>query len=214
MKITLKDIGRRFNREWIFRQVNYEFETEGRYAILGPNGSGKSTLLQIIGGSLSPSDGKISYSWLGQKVDVEDIFQHISLAAPYLELVEEFTLQEIIDFNFSFKKYAPGTDKDSLIDLLGFEQARNKTLKNFSSGMKQRVKLAIALCSDTPILLLDEPTANLDKQGISWYLELVERFASNRLVIVCSNQEHEYQFCDHQFQVTDYKSANRLKMNL
>ena len=210
MKITLENIGRRYNREWIFRQVNYEFVSGGRYAVLGANGSGKSTLLQIIAGSLSPSEGQISYSDMGNKIDVEHIFRNISLATPYLELIEEFTLTELAEFHFRFKKRFPGTDTNTLIKLLGFEKARNKPLRNFSSGMKQRVKLALALCSDTPILLLDEPTANLDKQGINWYLELVELFSADRLVIVCSNQEHEYQFCDEYFQVTDYKDFSFL----
>lgn len=214
MKIILENIGRRFNRDWIFKHVDYEFGTGGRYAILGANGSGKSTLLQIIAGSLTPSEGKVSYSLQGKNVDVEDIYRHISLAAPYLELIEEFTLLEIANFHFSFKKYLPGTNQNTLIDLLGFERARNKPLRNFSSGMKQRVKLALAICSDTPILLLDEPTANLDKQGVSWYLELVERFAANRMVIVCSNQEHEYQFCDEHLLVMNYKNFNPLELNL
>lgn len=205
MKITLENIGRRYNREWIFRQVNYEFVSGGRYAILGANGSGKSTMLQVIAGSLTPSEGLVSYTDHGNKIDVEHIFKHISLATPYLELIEEFTLTELAEFHFRFKKPFPGTNIRTLIELLGFERARNKPLRNFSSGMKQRVKLALALCSDTPILLLDEPTANLDKQGISWYLELVELFSANRLVIVCSNQEHEYQFCEEYIQVMDYK---------
>jgi ABC-type multidrug transport system ATPase subunit len=205
MIITLESIGRRFNREWIFKQVTYEFASGGRYAILGANGSGKSTLLQIIAGSLTPSEGSVLYADHGNTIEVENIYQHISLAAPYLELIEDFTLQETAAFHFKFKNYLPGTDTDTLIDLLGFERARHKPLRNFSSGMKQRVKLALAICSDTPILLLDEPTANLDKQGVSWYLDLVDRFAASRLVVVCSNQEHEYQFCDDFLQVMDYK---------
>lgn len=213
MKISLENIGRRFNREWIFSHVGYEFVTGGNYAILGANGSGKSTLLQIIAGSLTPSEGKIYYEHQGSKINVEDIYQHISLAGPYLELIEEFTLSEIIDFHFSFKKYLPGTNSNLLIELLGFERARNKPVRNFSSGMKQRVKLALAMCSDTPILLLDEPTANLDKQGIRWYTELIENYTSDRLVIVCSNQEHEYYFCDehlHVMNFKDFSSVNKI----
>lgn len=212
MKIILENIGRRFNREWIFKQVSYEFQASGRYAILGPNGSGKSTLLQVIAGNLTPSEGKISYTLQGQLIDVESLYQHISLSAPYLELIEDFSLLEIIDFHFKFKSFLSGIDQQGLIALLGFERARHKAIKNFSSGMKQRLKLALAICSDTPILLLDEPTANLDKQGISWYIELVERFAMDRMIIVCSNQEHEYQFCDEHLSVMNYKNFNPVEM--
>lgn len=210
MKINLENIGRRFNREWIFNEVNYDFVIGSSYAILGANGSGKSTLLQVIAGSLTPSVGIVTYQHQARYIEVENIYQHISLAGPYLELIEEFTLQEVIDFHFNFKKYIPGTNSSDLIELLGFQRARNKPVRNFSSGMKQRVKLALAVCSDTPILLLDEPTANLDKQGIKWYGELIENYTSNRLVIVCSNQEHEYYFCDHHLHVKDFKDFSRV----
>jgi len=205
MKINLENIGRRFNREWIFRKVHYQFETGNSYAILGANGSGKSTLLQIIAGSLTPSEGRATYHNGQKNIEAESIYTYLGLSTPYLELIEEFSLAELADFHFSFKNYLEGVDKNTLIALLGFEKIRNKPIRQFSSGMKQRVKLALTLCADTPIILLDEPTANLDKQGVEWYLDLVNRFAAGRLLIVCSNQEHEYQFCDHQLQVMDYK---------
>lgn len=205
MQITLHNIGRRFNREWIFREVEYTFQSGLTYAVLGANGSGKSTLLQIIAGSLTPSEGSITYQNTERQLEVESVFNHLSLAAPYLDLVEEFTLQEIIDFHFSFKKYRPGLDDAAITDLLGFGRAKHKQLKNFSSGMKQRVKLALAFGSDTPVLLLDEPTSNLDHQGVDWYLSLIERFSPGRLVIICSNQEHEYAFCSRKLSITDYK---------
>ena len=203
-KISLDNIGRRFNREWIFKSVNYTFEQNQSYAILGANGSGKSTLLQVLSGSLIPSEGDLAYTFNGSSVLVEEVYKHLVIAAPYLELIEEFTLQEIIDFHFKFKGYRDGLNSKSVIDLLALN-ASNKPLKYFSSGMKQRVKLALAFCSDTPVLLLDEPTANLDQQGVNWYLSLIEHFSQNRLVIICSNQYHEYQFCKHQLTVSDYK---------
>ena len=205
MKISLEHVGRRFNREWIFRDINYEFEGGGSYAILGANGAGKSTLLQVISGSLSSSEGTISYLNKDNKLDPDNIFEHLSLAAPYLELIEEFSLTEHIDFHFRFKKYRVGMDRDSLIELLGLKNAEFKAIKYFSSGMKQRVKLALAFCSDTGILLLDEPASNLDQQGLEWYLSLVGQFSSDRLLIICSNQEQEYSFCRHQINVADYK---------
>lgn len=205
IKLVLNDIGRHFNREWIFKDVNYTFLTNESYAILGANGSGKSTLLQLVAGNLSPSKGTLNYYLNNQLIDGENIFKHISLAAPYLELVEEFTLSELINFHFQFKNYLPGLDLQQVIALLDFKNATHKTIKYFSSGMKQRVKLVLALCSNTPVLLLDEPTANLDQQGINWYLHLVEQFCNNRLTIICSNQEHEYQFCKQQIALSDYK---------
>jgi ABC-type multidrug transport system ATPase subunit len=203
--ITLNQIGRRFNRDWIFRGVDHTFISGETYAILGPNGSGKSTLLQVINGSLSPSIGKLNYFYGDKPVEVEQVFQHLSLAAPYLELIEEFTLDEMIDFHFKFKAYKQGIDKAAIIELLNLPGSKNKAIRYFSSGMKQRLKLALAFCADTPILMLDEPTSNLDTQGVDWYLSLVQQFALNRLTIICSNQEHEYSFCKHRLSIADYK---------
>lgn len=205
MRIVLEKIGRRFNREWIFRGIDYVFESGESYAVLGANGSGKSTLLQVISGSLTSSEGTINYSDDNASLDVENVFRQLSLAAPYLELIEEFSLSEQIDFHFQFKKFKDGYTKDLLIKLLGLERSAEKLIRHYSSGMKQRVKLGLAFCSDTKVLLLDEPTSNLDQQGVEWYLSLVEQFSKNRLVIVCSNQEQEYAFCTHRIQVADYK---------
>jgi ABC-type multidrug transport system ATPase subunit len=205
MKITLQNIGRRFNRDWIFRGIDYVFEQGETYAVLGPNGSGKSTLLSVLNGSLAPSAGEISYLLNDKLVEPEVIFKQLSLAAPYLELIEEFTLAEMIDFHFKFKTRTPGMDNEAMISLLGMQPGKNKMIRYFSSGMKQRLKLALAFCSDTPLLMLDEPTSNLDKQGVEWYLCLVQQFAAGRLTIICSNQEHEYSFCRHRLDISDYK---------
>jgi ABC-type multidrug transport system ATPase subunit len=205
MEISLEHIGRRFNREWIFRDLNYEFQSGHTYAILGANGAGKSTLLQVISGSLTSSEGNIYYSEGADKIDQEQVFIHQSMVAPYLELIEEFTLSEIIDFHFQFKKYRKGFDKASLIELLALKNSKFKALKYFSSGMKQRVKLALAFCSDTELLFLDEPSSNLDQQGLDWYLNLASTYCSGRLLIICSNQEQEYSFCENRINLSDYK---------
>jgi len=205
MKIILQNIGRRFNRDWIFRGIDYTFSMGESYAVLGPNGSGKSTLLNVLNGSLSPSMGSINYLLQEKPVEAEQVFQQLSLAAPYLELIEEFTLFEMIDFHFKFKAYRQNLDRDAVIALLNMHESRNKMIKYFSSGMKQRLKLALAFCSDTPMLMLDEPTSNLDKQGVDWYLDLVQQFAANRLTVICSNQEHEYSFCKQTLNISDYK---------
>lgn len=205
--ITLENIGRRFNRDWIFRGIDYIFVSGRIYAVLGPNGSGKSTLLQVLNGSLAPSAGKLSFFLEDKLLEVEEAYQHLSLAAPYLELIEEFTLNEMIDFHFKFKSYIAGIDKTKLIRVLAMPESKDKLIKYFSSGMKQRLKLILAFCSDTHLLMLDEPTSNLDAQGVEWYLSLVQQFAKNRLTIICSNQEHEYSFCDEQLDITDYKKV-------
>jgi len=204
MEITLDHVGRRFNQEWIFRNLSFTFKPSGNYAVLGPNGSGKSTLLSVLLGSLSLSEGKISYEE-ATTVAPEQVYNKMSLAAPYLDLIEEFTLQETIDFHFKFKTTHPSINKTGILELLGLAKAQDKALKYFSSGMKQRTKLVLACCADTPVLILDEPTSNLDNQGVDWYHQLIHDFTSNRLVIIGSNQEHEYSFCHDFIQIMDYK---------
>lgn len=204
MNITLNNIGRRFNKEWIFKGINYQFEQGQKYAVLGPNGSGKSTLLSILLGALTPSEGELTY--LNPKeINAESIYQYISFAAPYIDLIEEFTLQETIAFHFQFKQYAEGLNAAEVLSLLGLEKSQDKALKYFSSGMKQRTKLALACCANSPILLLDEPTSNLDIQGVDWYLALIEKFSDHKMIIIGSNQEHEYGFCEHRLMINEYK---------
>ena len=204
MEINLNKVGRRFNKEWIFKNIDFNFTADNKYAVLGPNGSGKSTLLSVLLGSLTPSEGEINY-YNPNEIRVENIYQYISFAAPYLDLVEEFTLQETINFHFQFKAYAEGLNASSVLELLGLEKSQDKALKHFSSGMKQRTKLALACCTNTPILILDEPTSNLDTQGIDWYLNLVNEYTANKMLIIGSNQEHEYSFCSQRLNISDYK---------
>lgn len=205
MTISLENTGKRYNYEWIFRGLTAEFTTGNAYAILGPNGSGKSTLLQIIAGALSHSSGKIKYS-LGQKeIPIEDLFLHIALSAPYLELVEELTLTEFLGFHRKFKPFLPGLTIPEIIERTGLEKAAHKQIRHFSSGMKQRVKLAQAIFSDVPVVLLDEPCTNLDAEGVALYRRLVAGHCGGRLLIVSSNDEQEYRMCKERIQMTDYK---------
>jgi ABC-type multidrug transport system ATPase subunit len=203
--ISLENIGRRFNRDWIFKKVDYRFVQGESYAILGPNGSGKSTFLQVVAGNLSPSVGTLSYTAQGEAVETDQVFKSLSLSAPYLELIEEFTLEELFQFHFRFKQPVSGMSISEMIDLLGFPAAKDKEIRHFSSGMKQRTKLVLSCCSDTPLLFLDEPTANLDTQGIDWYRQLIGSYAGGRLLLICSNQEHEYDFCQNRLRINDYK---------
>lgn len=209
MQITLTDIGKRYNYEWIFRGIHHTFDSSSNYAILGSNGSGKSTLLQLIAGNLLPSQGTLHYTISNTVVDAEKMYQYLSFASPYLELLEELTLTESIIFHSRFKHFYNGLNTSQILALMQLEKAKDKQLKFFSSGMKQRVRLALAILSDTPLLLLDEPTSNLDKKAISWYQELVNAYSNNRLIIVASNQqEYEYPFCNLLLNVEDFKKNN------
>lgn len=209
MQIRLDHIGKRFGNEWIFRDVTLDFNSPQTYALLGANGSGKSTLLQVILGAVAYSKGTIQYSSNNVPVPSDVFFRHCSFSSPYLELIEEFTLDELLAFHFALKPLKPGLILNAITEELGLEKHRQKPLKAFSSGMRQRVKLGISLFADTGVLLLDEPCTNLDAAGTAWYRSMIEKYCGNQLVIVASNVPAEYDFCKNHIRIEDYKHVKK-----
>ena len=205
MYIQLEQIGKKYNREWIFRGLSYTFQAGKKYAITGPNGAGKSTLLQTIAGSTVLSEGSIKYSIAGQEILPENAFTSLSICAPYLTLIEEMTALEFLVFHQSFKCLMPGITPDTALEIIGLTTAANKQIRYFSSGMKQRIKLAQAIFSDVPVLFLDEPCTNLDETGYALYQSLIQNYASHKLIIVSSNDKAEYHFCEEVIDIKNYK---------
>jgi len=203
MQIILNNIGKRYNREWIFRYFNYHFNSGNSYAITGANGSGKSTLLQVIAGAILHTEGSVEIKNEELRIKNEELYKFISIATPYLELVEEMTAKEMLGFHAKFKSFI--IDINSILKTVGLEKAADKKIRYFSSGMKQRLKLAQAFFSDTPVLLLDEPTTNLDADGIAIYHHLIKNYAKNRLLIISSNDRQEYGFCNEIIEIGKYK---------
>jgi ABC-2 type transport system ATP-binding protein len=205
MQITLEQVSKRYRYDWIFKGVDYQLVAGSRVAVTGPNGSGKSTLMKVLSGHLSPTKGKVEFGFEGKKIAADDVYRQVSYAAPYIELIEEFTLVEALDFHQKFKPLLPGLSTTEVADLLAFPKAKDKQVRHFSSGMKQRLKLALACCSDSSLLLLDEPTTNLDAQGVDWYLSLTERFIGQRTVVVASNVAVDYGFCTDLIDILKFK---------
>jgi ABC-type multidrug transport system ATPase subunit len=206
MKINCSGLGKRYNRDWIFRNFTYSFTPDQSYAITGPNGSGKSTLLQVIAGAVASSEGSLTYlhETLGE-VPAENHFKHLSLAAPYLELIEEMTSIEFLNFHAQFKPFLEGWDTAKILEFVQLKSAANRQIRFYSSGMRQRVKLAQAFFSNTSVVLLDEPCTNLDTAGFELYQSLVSTCGANRLLIVSSNDVNEYSFCKTVLGVGDWK---------
>jgi ABC-type multidrug transport system ATPase subunit len=205
MEIILTKLAKRFSYDWIFKNVDFRFENGQRYAILGPNGSGKSTLMKVLSGHLSPSKGEIVFMKNDKNIDIDDVYKNIAYSAPYIELIEEFTLQEAILLQQRFKPFLQNLNVNDLVKILGFEKSIDKEIRFFSSGMKQRLKLALSICADTPLLLLDEPTTNLDEQGAAWYRDLLQKYGENRTVIVATNVVEDYAFyCQNVIKIADF----------
>lgn len=206
MRILLDKIGKRFNDEWVFRKLDLEIVPARHCVVLGPNGSGKSTLLNIISSRVTPDEGNIIFENEGRIIDIENAYKFISICSPYIELIEAFTLVENIQFFTSFKKIKNNLSVKELVEVIDLKNVRNKKLSQFSSGMKQRVKLALAIFADTRLTLLDEPCMGLDAEGIQWYNRIISFTSSDETVIVGSNsQPHEYSFCSYQMNISDYK---------
>ena len=203
MQITLTNTGKRYNREWIFRHIDARFEPGKSYAITGPNGSGKSTLLQVIAGAVLHNEGTIAYSLPNQPIDPAAAYRLISYAAPYLELIEEMTATELLRFHASFKTLTASIP--AILEAVALPQAAHKQIRYYSSGMKQRLKLAQAFFTDALVVMLDEPTTNLDAAGIQLYHELVQQLGNDKLIIVGSNDPQEYSFCTEKLDITPYK---------
>lgn len=205
MTIHLESAGKRFNRDWIFRKLTCTFSTANTYAITGPNGSGKSTLLQTIAANMQLNEGKIEWLLNEKSVDPENVYANIAICAPYVEVIEEMTAKEFLHFHASFKSLITSVSIAEIIKIVGLEAAANKQIRFYSSGMKQRIKLAQAIFSDVPVLLLDEPCTNLDVSGYELYHHLIKNYCSNKLIIVSSNDVNEYSFCNERLNILDYK---------
>jgi ABC-type multidrug transport system ATPase subunit len=200
MQVELKDLKKKFVREWIIPDFSHVFEANSSTAIIGANGSGKSTLLKLISGMIPPTKGTITYSSLNadqqREILLEDSFRHFTMAAPYQQLIEEFTLAEFLKFHLNFREIKHLRSIEEIAERIQLQDALSKPIFFFSSGMKQRLKLGIALLSEASVTLLDEPTSNLDKKGIAMYFELIENVIGKRTLIIASNDENEYTFCD------------------
>ncbi len=205
IEIQLEEASKRFQYEWIFKNLSLTISQGQSIALTGSNGSGKSTLLKCISGAIPISSGHIRFKQLDKILPESDWFNFLTISAPYLELPEEFTLSELIDFHFKFKLPLNKISKEEILEIIYLEAHADKVISQFSSGMKQRLKLGLALLSEVPVVLLDEPTSNLDRKGIEWYQDLIDKFGQNRILIVCSNEPREYEFCQQKIVLEDYK---------
>lgn len=205
MQIVLDNLGKKYAADWIFRDVSREIKRGQPLAVTGPNGSGKSTLIMLISGFTLPTKGTIKYQLDGKNIEASEIYKYVDLVAPYTELIEELTLHEFLKFHFSIKELIPDIDINDLIESIQLWKHKDKYIRHFSSGMKQRLKLALGLYSTSPILLLDEPTTNLDVKNQDWYYTKVNKIFANKTLIIGSNKSEEYTFASEVINFEEYK---------
>lgn len=207
--VKLSNCGKSFNRRWLFRHLDATLQGGERWAVLGPNGSGKSTLTLMLAGQILPTEGTVTWQQQAQPLHIDNVSAFTALASPAMELAEEFSATEIFQFHRRMKPMLEADPLAAFSQLTGYDKnTLTKSTGSFSSGMKQRLKLALAFMSDTPLLILDEPLTNLDVQGEVFYREMLEKYGRDRLIIVASNREDEYRFCDRQLNLTSGSAGN------
>jgi ABC-type multidrug transport system ATPase subunit len=206
MKILLNNASKKYNRQWIFKSLNYTFEYGGRFAILGQNGSGKSTLLQCIAGAIQLSKGSVIFTNESGTIEPDEMYQQVSFAAPYLDLIEEMTLLEHLQFHKQLRRFKTAHSVEEIMEIIQLKEASNKQIQHFSSGMKQRLKLGLAFFTQSKLVCLDEPLTNLDKSGVALYNLLLEKYLDDRTLIISSNDPQEYAICTEQLFVNEYKA--------
>lgn len=204
MDISIQNLGKRFNREWIFRGLSVEISHGSKTAIIGSNGSGKSTLAKILGSYALQSEGQVTYIKEGLPITAEDPQLSINFAAPYFNVIEEYTLSEFLVFHSKFK--LANCDIEETLITVGLAKSKHKPIKDFSSGMKQRVKLILALCYESEIIILDEPTSNLDEEGIVWFEEKIIEI-KDKTVLIATNLKHEIDLCQENILLKNFKAG-------
>lgn len=205
LSVKLEGAGKKFQREWIFKNLNLALTQGSKTAIIGSNGSGKSTLIKCLSSQMPLTNGKLSFIWKKKELAIEEVYKYLTISAPYLDLPEEFSLKEFLNFHFKFKSPQEGLNIQQLIEIMYLENAVNKPINYFSSGMKQRLKLGLCFFSDSPLMLLDEPTSNLDERGINWYRDLIHQYSGNKCILIASNDKREFDFCEEIVSIEDYK---------
>ena len=194
INIELDKVSKRFGNRWLLNNLSLRINESEKVAIIGHNGSGKSTLLQIIAGFIKPTKGIVNYKQNEQLIHKDDWYANFSYAAPYTELIEELTADEFLDFYIQHQAFMNGITKDSFYEASDLLTSKNQTIRSFSSGMKQRFKLALSLLSASKIVLLDEPLSNLDDTGASFYKGLIIKFAMEKTMVICSNNIRDEMF--------------------
>ncbi|MCS6917345.1 MAG: ATP-binding cassette domain-containing protein [Chitinophagales bacterium] len=205
MTISIEQVSRRYQTQWVLRHLNLKLHAGNRYAVVGPNGSGKTTLLHLLAGFLLPTSGQIRYLMADRYVPGDEVYRYLSFAAPYVDLLDAFTVQEHVRWHARIKPFRQGIGCDEALEVARLSVHAGKRVGALSSGLRQRLMLAMTVLADTPLLFLDEPTTNLDQEGVAWYQHLIQQHADNRLVVIASNQEADLVQCNERLQVMTFK---------
>ncbi|UCG62642.1 MAG: ABC transporter ATP-binding protein [Candidatus Zixiibacteriota bacterium] len=195
--LKIENLAKRFGPRKVFADINFELQTGGSIAIVGPNGSGKSTLVKVILGLLRPTLGTVGFSLDGKNMTESETRSRTSFVAPYLSLYDHLSGEENLKFFSAVAgDHVTGKEINALLARVGLEGRGTDYLADYSSGMKQRLKYAVALLNKPDFLFLDEPTSNLDEEGKGMVSQLVEQYRKQSMVVLATNEPQEYGFAE------------------
>jgi len=212
LRFGCENIEKKFINRLIFKSVNISLENGSALAITGCNGSGKSTLVKILANLLKETSGSLFFSVNDNLLAREKYYVHIGFVAPYLNLYDELTAFENINFFLKIKSFNTfSKDRvDFLLDKVNLIKRKNDFVKSFSSGMKQRLKYAFAISSEPEILILDEPRSNLDEWGVNLAYSIAEEQISRGILIIATNDKDDLSICNSRINIEDYGKKDKL----
>ncbi len=200
-------LNKSFGRRLIFNDLEFKFNKAGVYGVSGPNGSGKSTLVKIIAGIIAPSKGKIIHNLDNKLIAEEQLHNYIGFVSPYLVLYEEFSTYENLNLFAEIRGIKFNKERvDYLLNKFLLFNRKEDLLKTYSSGMKQRVKFIFALMHSPLLIILDEPTSNLDDEGKNSVYELVKEEGEKNIVLIASNEKSDIELCGDIVYLEKYKN--------
>lgn len=206
-ELTISGVEKKFINKVIFRNVSFNLKNGDSLALTGRNGSGKSTLIKIIAGLIAPTKGNCFAFVNDKKIDREHIYKYTGFVAPYLNLYDELSAYENLEFFTVMKSGGRKADKNyihSLLERVNLYSRKNDFVKDFSSGMKQRLKLAFSIINSPPVLLMDEPRTNLDKYGIDIAYGIIEEHLKEGILILATNEKEDTGICAQSLNIEDY----------
>ena len=191
-RLTVENLSKRFGSRKVLTDISFELSTGQSMAIVGPNGSGKSTLLMLLLASLRPTHGTVTYSEDSTTLDDAQVRAATSFVSPYLNLYDHLTAEENLTFFSTVSGgHVTGKQINSLLSRVGLEGRGSDFVAAYSSGMKQRLKYAVAFLNSPAFLFLDEPTSNLDEAGKQIVFDLIDEFRSTTILIIATNEKEE-----------------------
>lgn len=207
--LEVNQLTKYFGRRLIFSNLNFRFENKGIYGISGPNGSGKSTLVKILAGIIGANKGEVKHFLDGKEIVPEKIHNHIGFVSPYLVLYEEFSAEENLLMFAKIRGVEYDKERvDYLFEKFLLLKRKDDLVKTYSSGMKQRLKFIFALMHSPQLIILDEPTSNLDDEGKNSVYEIIREEGKEKIVLVASNEKNDLELCEKTIFLENYKQLN------